>query len=234
MKFQIENITRYTGKDLIFICGSPGSRSSCLYNILTAHPDINISDYSNNKWYREVQNVNGEKLVLGDHRGNHWGPGNKHGNNFDRLNTLSKHEIISEMMAPYENWEKIKVIWSHWFSYEIDYLHSLFPKAKILSCVANDIDSFYRWHKIGGWAISYPKYTWYQNDSTMLEKIKEENYRLMKFNKDRCVYFRDQTKAEMFQRLGLMYPSNLKAEQLGFEIAIYDGDHLSNFYHLTR
>jgi hypothetical protein len=41
--------------------------------------------------------------------------------------------------------------------------------------------AFKWWHFVGGWDISFPTYTWYNNDSRMYEKILEENQDMLTF-----------------------------------------------------
>jgi len=235
MKFKIENIVKYKGEDLIFITGCPGSRWSSVYNSIALSPLINISDkVEKNCYHLSMLHVDGTIRKIGNHNASYWGPYQGQGHKFDNLNELSKSEILNELMKPFLNWDKVKIIKSHWFAYHLEYLHNLFPKAKIVSCYANDIDSFYRWHKCGGWGITYPKYTWYNNDSRMLEKIKEENYRILKFNKDRNVNFNLLSINEFYKNLGLPLSETDGEDKLKCEVAVYDGSYLPNFGHLTR
>lgn len=235
MKFDIGNVVKYSGEDLIFLIGCPGSRWSSVFLDIAKNPAINTSEWrEENQWDQPVQNVQGDLIKIGVHRGVYWGPGNQHGEGFDRLFTMSKAEILTEFMKPFENWDKIKVIKSHWFAYHIEYLQALFPKAKIVSCYANDIDSFYWWHKCGGWGMLFPNYTWYGDDLKMLEKIKEENYRILKFNRDKNVPFNLLSINEFYKNLGLPLSETNGEDKLKCEVAVYDGSYISNFGHIIR
>jgi len=235
MKFDIGNVVKYSGEDLIFLIGCPGSRWSSVFLDLAKNEAVNTTEWrEENKWDQPVQNVKGEHIKIGIHRGVYWGPGNTYGEGFDKLFAMSKPEILAEFMEPFENWDKIKVIKSHWFAYHIEYLQALFPKAKIVSCYANDIDSFYWWHKCGGWGMLFPNYTWYNDDSKMLEQIKEENYRILKFNRDRNVTFNLLSTNEFYKNLGLPASENSDEGKLKCEVAIYDGSYISNFGHIIR
>jgi hypothetical protein len=235
MKFPMDNVVKYDGSDLIFLVGCPGSRWSSVYLDLCKNPSINTSEWApQNKWDMPIKDVNNEMIVIGSHRGVYWGPGNTYGKGFDKLFAMSKSEILAEFMEPFDNWDKIKVIKSHWFAYHIDYLHNLFPKAKIVSCYANDIDCFYWWHKCGGWGMLFPKYTWYDNDSRMLEKIIEENSKILKFNRDKHVLFNLLSINEFYKNLGLPLTETNGEDKLKCEVAVYDGSYLSNFGHITR
>jgi len=234
MKFHVDNVKRYTGEDLIFLIGCPGSRWSSVFLNLARNPAVNTSEWRNeNEWDMPVINIHGELTHIGVHRGVYWGPGHEHGHKFDDMLSMSKAELLSEFMEPFEDWDGIKVIKSHWFAYQIDYLHNLFPKAKIVSCYANDVDSFYWWHKCGGWGMLFPNYSWYQNDTRLLEKIKEENYNILKFNKDKETPFQLLNQSEFYEKLGLPATTD---EPVGLkcEVAIYDGSHMPHFRHIIR
>jgi hypothetical protein len=234
MKFNIGNVKSYGGEDLIFLVGCPGSRWSEVFLTLADNPAINTSEWrDHNKWDMPVETVQGDIIDAGKHRGVYWGPGQEFGGKFDKLLALSKTELLTEFMEPFDNWDKIKVIKSHAFAYNMDYVYNLFPKAKFIACYANDIDSFYWWHKCGGWGILFPSYSWYNNDSNMLSKIKEENYNILRFNKDKGILFNLLSTSEFYSKLGI----DCSVDQdpiLKCEVAIYDGTFMPNFGHIIR
>lgn len=205
MKFDVGDINTYTGKDLILMVGCPGSRWSNVHRWASAHPMINTTDWSRERrWDAYTYNADGRKSTVGNHFGSYWGPGNYFGQNFDEINKLSKAEILSEFMEAYDNWDKIKIIKSHWFAYHLEYVHALFPEAKLLSCYAGDIDSFYWWHKCTGWGLGYAGYTWYEDDVRLYAKIKEENTNILKYNMERGATFRDNLRiSDVWKMLGL-------------------------------
>jgi hypothetical protein len=67
----------------------------------------------------------------------------------------------------------------------------------------------------------------------MLEKIKEENYRLLKFNKSKEVSFKSLMESEFYDLLGLS-PANGVDDIVKSDVAIYDGSFIPNFNHITR
>lgn len=204
MKFDVGDINTYTGKDLILMVGCPGSRWSNVHRWVCVHPQINTTDWSKEKGW-SAHSYNHENIVsnVGIHYGSYWGPGNYYGENFDVLNELTKEEILSEFMEAYENWDKIKIIKSHWFAYHLEYIHALFPEATLVSCYSGDADSMYWWHKCTGWGLGYAGYAWYKDDVRMYEKIKEENANILKYNIDRGANFKDMRMADVWESLGL-------------------------------
>lgn len=234
MKFNIDDVTSYDGSDLIFLIGTPGSRWSNIHRILSENPAINTTDWSEEKsWGDDVYglDLHGKVNNMGIHKGSYWGPGNMYGQNFDRLDKLSKKEIISEFMNAYETWDKIKIIKSHWFAYNISYLHYLFPKAKIVFCYAGDLESFYWWHKCGGWGLGYANYSWYKDDVRLFQKIKEENSNILKFCIDRDLDFRTIQRNILYEKLGIPHESE-RNPSTKCKVAVYSGEYVSNYSHL--
>lgn len=236
MKFHVENINAYDGSDLIFLIGTPGSKWSAVHRMLCENPKINTTDWSEEKsWGDDVYglDIHGKISNLGVHKGSYWGPGNMYGKNFDRLDSVSKEEMLSEFMDAFENWDKIKIIKSHWFAYNISYLHNLFPKAKLLFCYGGDLESFYWWHKGGGWGMEYANYSWYENDARLLEKIKEENSNILKFCIDRDLDFKVILKSSLYDKLDISSIPQKDSYTI-CKVAVYSGEYISNFSHLEH
>jgi hypothetical protein len=184
-------MTDYTGHDLIFATGAPGSKWSRILSSLGLHPSINNSDKDKfPKYNLDVMFASGKIMPVGNHSGAYFGPDNNVGERFDDLTKLSKEEFLEEIKRPFDNWDQgFKIIKSHWFSYQgnLDWLLENFPDAKIILVYNGDDTAFKWWHFVGGWDISFPTYTWYNNDQRMYEKILEENHYLLEFAKKHLV-----------------------------------------------
>lgn len=207
MKFDIGDVNQYEGEDLVFVIGAPGSRWTQIWQqALVFNKKSNNTD-----WTRErsssfkALNHNNEETRLATHYGAFWGPGNFHGKRFDHLDKLTKEEIVDEFMQPYTHWDGVKIIKSHWFAYFFERLEFLFPKATFISAYQSDFECFGWWSRCGGWAINYGGYSWYENDTRMLEKIKEENYNILKFNIDRDVGFERMSGFQLLEKLSYLY-----------------------------
>lgn len=175
----------YTGHDLIFATGAPGSKWSRILSSLGLHPAINNSDKDKFPRYNlDVEFADGKIMPVGNHSGAYFGPYNTIGEKFDDLTKLSKEEFVEEIKRPFDNWDQgLKIIKSHWFSYDknLDWLLENFPDAKIILVYNGDEAAFKWWHFVGGWDISFPTYTWYVDDQRMYEKILEENRCILNF-----------------------------------------------------
>jgi 5'(3')-deoxyribonucleotidase len=187
-------MTDYTGHDLIFAAGAPGSKWSRILSMLGLHPSINNSDKDKYpKYTLNAMNAKGKMIPVGNHSGAYFGPGNVVGEKFDDLTRLTKEQFIEEIKPSFDNWEQgIKIVKSHWFSYDdnLNWLMENFPDAKIILVYNGNDVAFKWWHYVGGWDISFPTYTWYANDQRMYNKILEENHHLLKFAEKHLVPIR--------------------------------------------
>jgi hypothetical protein len=187
-------MTDYTGHDLIFATGAPGSKWSRILSSLGLHPEVNNSDKDKFPRYNlDVMFASGRIMPVGNHSGAYFGPDNDVGEKFDDLTKLSKEEFIEEIKRPFDNWDQgLKIVKSHWFSYQgnLDWLLETFPDAKIILVYNGDDTAFKWWHFVGGWDISFPTYTWYNNDQRMYEKILEENHYLLNFARKHLIPIR--------------------------------------------
>jgi hypothetical protein len=187
-------MTDYTGHDLIFATGAPGSKWSRILSSLGLHPEINNSDKDKFPRYNlDVMMANGKIMPVGNHSGAYFGPDNGVGEKFDDLTKLSKEEFLEEIKRPFDNWDQgLKIIKSHWFSYDknLPWLLENFPDAKIILVYNGDEVAFKWWQFVGGWDISFPIYTWYVDNQQMYEKILEENYYLLNFARKHLVPIR--------------------------------------------
>jgi hypothetical protein len=181
----------YTGQDLIFATGAPGSKWSRILSLIGLHPEVNNSDKDKfPKYNMDVTFLGGKTLPVGNHTGAYFGPGNVIGEQFLDLTKLTKDEFLEEIKKPFDNWEQgVKIVKSHWFSYgeNLNWIRENFPDSKMLLVYNGDEVAFKWWHFVGGWDITFPSYTWYATDQRMYEKILEENRCLLKFAKDNLI-----------------------------------------------
>jgi hypothetical protein len=187
-------MTNYTGHDLIFAAAAPGSKWSRVLSKLSLHPSINNSDKYKYPTYKlNSLDTYGTTKPVGNHTGVYFGPGNGVGENFDDLTRLTKEQFIDEIKPSFADWEQgIKIVKSHWFSYydNLNWLIENFPDAKLILVYNGNDVAFKWWHYVGGWDISFPSYTWYENDQRMYDKILEENHYLLKFAKKHLIPIR--------------------------------------------
>ncbi len=221
-------INEYLGDDLILLTGAPGSKWSAVYRHLSKSIDINSTDKSPERTYSHPYTSDSNEVkfsnFIGAHQGAYWGPNNEFGDNFDFLHNCSKQYIYNQFVRPFKHFKGLKIIKSHFFAYNLPYLASCFPNATIVLCYRNDVDCFTWWHACGGWGITYPNYTWYENDNRMLDKIKEENYNILKFAADKDASFNTYSVGQLFDKFNLSKENVANTDEvLKFKIAFTKG-----------
>ena len=199
-------IDNYQGEDLIIITGAPGTRWSASIQSITSHPDINLSDQTEERSYeRTASYEDGKKAGIGWHRGVYFGPCHEFGKTFDNIESWTKEELLNEFKKAFSDWDNgIKIVKSHWFAYGLEHLHKCFPKARIIAYYLPDELCLQWWQVVGGFDIEYPHYDWYKSHKRMLEQIKIENACSIKFAAEKGVPFlRYNTLAEVHKALGM-------------------------------
>jgi hypothetical protein len=203
-----------TGNNIIFATGAPGSKWSRMLSLIGLHPAINSSDKHKMPKYHQSQIFsNGKVANIGNHSGTYFGPYNGFGENFDDLTKISKEDFLEEIKRPFDNWDEgIKIVKSHWFSYgnNLNWLKENFPDSTIILLYNGEDVAFKWWHFVGGWDITFPVYTWYKDDVTMYNRIKEENQGIVSFARENLIPIKYYNSFRgIFRELGL-------SDNLGF------------------
>ena len=155
----------------IFVAGAPGSKWSSVVKNIYYSPDIDRSDYTDARtYYHEAW---GQRELL--HMGAYFDPGMEFGKNFDNLDKLSPRECEAEFDRPF-NGCGVRIIKSHVFCHHIDFLRTHWPDCPVVT-VYRSIDACFGWWVRGGhFGITYPDYTEYYCDFTLMyQRIQEQN-----------------------------------------------------------
>jgi hypothetical protein len=147
----------------IFFTGVPGSRWSGIAQTLETIPGFNTSDRNSQREYTHNS--------YGGHVGAYFGPKMEFE---DRLDA----DYIDSAWATQDG---TKIIKSHNWAYKLNDVKLSFPNDWIMLVYRPDIASYTWWHEAGGFAIKYPSYKWYQNSSTMLHEINNQNRNILSF-----------------------------------------------------
>ena len=206
------------GHDLIFAAGAPGSKWSRVLSILAHHKDINSSDKEKFPTYQTKVNFHGQEKNVGMHSSAYFGPGHGIGEFFDNLSSCTKEQFLEEIKKAFDNFDQgYKIVKSHWFSYNLDWLKENFPKAKIIMVYNGDAEAFKWWHLVGGWNIKFPYYDWYGTDEKLYKHIKIENRLIFDFMRKNKLSFQIKDFKELVQCLNL-------DEDLDFYDTMFDED----------
>ena len=102
----------------IFVAGAPGSKWSSVTKNIYYSPDIDTSDYSDERTY--YHDASGKMDLM--HLGAYFDPGMEFGSFFDNLKNYRKEMIEAEFDRPFKG-QGIRIIKSHVFANQIDFLN---------------------------------------------------------------------------------------------------------------
>lgn len=163
------------GQDYIFITGAPGSKWSAIARAISEADEIDNSDTSSGRVYRD-------RARLG-HFGNYFGPGMEFGTDFESLDKLSKEAIIRELEAPFASPHGRLLLKSHMFARHLPLLRDLFPRARFVLVYRSDAACLKWWVAAGGFSIAFPDYSWYGEIEALRQQIAVDNAAILAFCK---------------------------------------------------
>ena len=153
--------------EYILATGAPGSRWSGVVKGIYYSKDINQSDYKEDKvfYFREEDEEQGKKP---NHFATYFGAGQEYG--------VQRHQWDEPFK---KNSKGIKIIKSHDFAYNLEYLTDYgYP---IIIVYRPPIDCFEWWHEAGGWDIKYPNYSHYVDDDYLFLEIENQCAEIQRF-----------------------------------------------------
>jgi hypothetical protein len=155
----------------IFVAGAPGSKWSSVVKNIYYSPSIDRSDYSDARTY--YHDASGKRDLM--HLGAYFDPGMEFGKFFHRLSEYDFYQCEAEFDAPFSG-EGVRIIKSHVFANNIDYLKKTWPDCPIVLVHRDDDACLGWWVKCGHFDISYPDYAeYYQDLKTMAGIIRQQN-----------------------------------------------------------
>jgi len=139
----------------IFIAGAPGSGWSRVALSIHNSPSIDYSDWSKDQSWTFINDKNLEEKSY--HSGAYFGPDQKYGKKFDRLDELTKDEIEEEFARPFKG-SGTKIIKCHDFAYQLDFIKEHWPDCPIITCHRPTEICYSWWMYVGGADIAFPSY----------------------------------------------------------------------------
>jgi hypothetical protein len=150
----------------IFMAGAPGSKWSSVSKNIYYSPDIDRSDYSDERTY--YHDASGSMQLM--HMGAYFDPGMEFGSFFDMITKFPKDKCEAEFDRPFRG-NGIRIIKSHVFANNIDFLKSYWPECPIILVHRENDACLGWWVKCGHFNITYPKYNQYYKDLPTMAKI---------------------------------------------------------------
>jgi hypothetical protein len=155
----------------IFVAGAPGSKWSSVVKNIYYSPDIDRSDYSDERTY--YHDASGQMQLM--HMGAYFDPGMEFGDFFDRIENYSKKQCEKEFDKPFSG-TGIKIIKSHVFAHKIEFLKTHWPNCAIILVHRTNDSCLGWWVRCGHFDITYPSYKkYYQDLRTMATIIDQQN-----------------------------------------------------------
>lgn len=188
----------------IFVAGVPGSKWSSVTKNIYYSPDVDRSDYTEERTY--WHDAPGTLELM--HLGVYWDPGMEYGRWFDNMDEHSREECEEEFDAPFSG-EGVRIIKSHVFCHHLDFIRTNWPESPIVLVYRDNDSSLGWWVKCGHFNITYPDYDEYYRDLRhMSHIISTQNRDLLAWherNRDNIVTVPNNVKA--CELLGLEIPS---------------------------
>jgi hypothetical protein len=149
----------------IFCAGAPGSKWSSLIKNIYYSPSVDQSDYSEERTY--WHDAPGTLELM--HLGAYFDPGMEFEVPVD-LSKHSKEECERMFDAPFTG-TGTRIIKSHVFAHNIDYLKATWPDCPVILAHRSDDACLGWWVKCGHFNITYPSYDKYYKDLRTMAKI---------------------------------------------------------------
>ena len=151
----------------IFVAGAPGSKWSSVVKNIYYSPDIDRSDYRDHWTY--YHDASGTWDLM--HLGAYFDPGMECDipENLQGMRRGELEELFDEPFAP--EIQGRRIIKSHVFCNNIDYLKSEFPEIPIVLVHRGDDACLGWWVKCGHFDITYPSYQKHYCDLRTMAKI---------------------------------------------------------------
>ena len=146
--------------------GAPGSKWSSVSKNIYYSPDIDRSDYSDARTY--YHDASGTMQLM--HMGAYFDPGMEFGGFFDEIDRHTRERCEAEFDRPFTG-TGVRIIKSHVFAHNIDFLKDHWPDCPIILVQRPDDACLGWWVKCGHFGITYPLYDQYYRDLRTMSQI---------------------------------------------------------------
>ena len=184
----------------IFCAGAPGSKWSSLIKNIYYSPSVDRTDYSEARTY--WHDAPGELQLM--HLGAYFDPGMEFDLPAD-LSSLSREELERRFDEPFSG-TGVRIIKSHIFAHNIDFLRHTWPDAPVILALRGDDACLGWWVKCGHFNITYPSYDKYYVDLRSMARIIADQNRDIKIAWDRYDGKLAYNNAQLISYLGIEMP----------------------------
>lgn len=190
----------------IFVTGAPGSKWSSVVKNIYYSDDIDRGDYSDSRTY--YHDASGTQDLM--HLGAYFDPGMEFGSWFEELDQNSKGMCEAEFDRPWAGHALggIKIIKSHVFAAQIDFLRETWPECPVVLIHRPNDACLGWWVRCGHFDITYPKYNYYSDLKQMAWHIDYQNNQILNAAANADTDFDIVDNWHLCQRLGIAPPVN--------------------------
>ena len=201
----------------IFVAGAPGSKWSSVVKNIYWSPDIDQTDYSENRTY--YHDASGEYQLM--HLGTYFDPDMEFGSDWRNFTRFSKDELEKEFDKPFSG-NGIRIIKSHIFCHHLDFINHNWPDCPIVLVERSNDSCLGWWVRCGEFNITYPNYIgYYKNLREMSKHIDNQNHDLRKFVANYNLSLLDDN-IDLCDTLGIDYPpEEYKQNYLTNNVSVY-------------
>ena len=146
--------------------GAPGSKWSSVSKNIYYSSDIDRSDYSDARTY--YHDASGTMQLM--HMGAYFDPGMEFGGFFNKIDRHTREQCEAEFDRPFTG-TGVRIIKSHVFAHNIDFLKDHWPECPIVLVQRPDDACLGWWVKCGHFGITYPLYDQYYQDLRTMSYI---------------------------------------------------------------
>ena len=201
----------------IFVAGAPGSKWSSVVKNIYWSPEIDHSDYSEQRTY--YHDASGEHQLM--HLGAYFDPGMEFGSWFRHIDQYSIHHCEAEFDRPFTG-SGIKIIKSHVFCHHIDWLKQNWPDCPIVMVDRSNDACLGWWVKCGHFDITYPKYNEYYQDLRYMARMIQDQNRDLRAAKYKYQYKRPSNNYNLASLLGIALPEGQQRQEYDIhDIEVY-------------
>lgn len=190
--------------ETIFVAGAPGSKWSSVVKNIYYSDSVDRTDYSEERTYSHA--ASGTMDLM--HLGAYFDPGMEFGKKFRNMHLYSKEEHEREFKRPFYG-VGAKIIKSHVFCHQLDYLREVWPEVPIVLVYRPNDACLGWWARCGHFNITYPNYQYYSNLEMMAMHIDQQNADMLDFMVRNFITFDVVDNRDLAARLRLDPPSSL-------------------------
>jgi hypothetical protein len=186
----------------IFMTGAPGSKWSSVSKNIYYSSDIDRTDWSDVRTY--YHDASGTMQLM--HMGAYFDPGMEFGGFFDEIDRHTRERCEAEFDRPFTG-TGVRIIKSHLFAHNIDFLRDHWPDCPIVLVQRPDDACLGWWVKCGHFGITYPLYDQYYRDLRTMSRIIPAQNRAIQAAVWRYKGYVVNTNQELAKALNIQQPS---------------------------